>query len=160
MREFIIAATGHRPNKLGGYTKAVSDRLQTLARNVIERESPDIVMSGMALGWDQAWVEAAIDLGVPFIAAVPFNNQSDKWPRPSRKRYHQLLDKAKLVYVVSQGGYAPEKLQIRNEYMVDASHKMAALWDGSQGGTFNCIRYAVKRGKPIIQLWDEWKALK
>ena len=30
-----------------------------------------------------------------------------------------------------------------------------AFWDGSSGGTGNCVRYAGKVGKPIENLWFE-----
>ncbi|MBD2505253.1 hypothetical protein H6G83_32415 [Anabaena azotica FACHB-119] len=50
----IIAATGHRPTKLGGYSPAVLSRLTDLATAYFERISPTQVISGMALGWDTA----------------------------------------------------------------------------------------------------------
>lgn len=41
-------------------------------------------------------------------------------------------------------------MQKRNEYMVDHSDKVIAVWDGSKSGTKNCIDYAKKVGKDII----------
>ena len=32
----------------------------------------------------------------------------------------------------------------RNEYMVDLADKIIAVWDGSNGGTANCVKYAEK----------------
>lgn len=43
-----------------------------------------------------------------------------------------------------------------NEWMVDRAGRIAALWDGSWGGTFNCLNYARRRGVPIDNLWDRW----
>lgn len=51
-----------------------------------------------------------------------------------------------------QGRYNPYKLQIRNEYMVDNADVVIAVWDGSKGGTCNCVNYAKKIGKNIIQI--------
>ena len=43
-------------------------------------------------------------------------------------------------------------MQKRNEYMVDLTDKVIAVWDGSKGGTGNCVRYAEKCGKEIIRI--------
>jgi hypothetical protein len=50
-------------------------------------------------------------------------------------------------------------MQIRNEWMVDHCTHVAALWDGSPGGTGNCIRYVRKIGRPFDNLWQDWQAL-
>jgi uncharacterized phage-like protein YoqJ len=47
-------------------------------------------------------------------------------------------------------------MQRRNEWMVDRADKLVALWDGSWGGTFNCIEYARKKGVPFDNLWARW----
>jgi len=38
--------------------------------------------------------------------------------------------------------------------MVDLSDMVAAFWDGSSGGTGNCVRYALKVGKKMVQFSD------
>ena len=43
-------------------------------------------------------------------------------------------------------------MQKRNEYMVDLADVVIAVWDGSNSGTGNCIKYAQKCGKEIIQI--------
>lgn len=43
-------------------------------------------------------------------------------------------------------------MQKRNEYMVDLADRVIAVWDGSKGGTANCIKYAEKVGKEIIKI--------
>jgi len=34
---------------------------------------------------------------------------------------------------------------------------MLALWDGTRGGTFNCVRYTERVGKPIVNVWDKFQ---
>jgi hypothetical protein len=41
--------------------------------------------------------------------------------------------------------------------MVDHGTRVAALWDGSSGGTGNCIRYARRVGRPFDNLWLDWQ---
>ncbi|UVK46746.1 DUF1273 family protein [Mesorhizobium sp. AR07] len=151
----IIAATGHRPDKLGGHSEGVRRRLRSLAIDYLQAEQPDAVISGMARGWDQAIAEAAIELHLPFIAAVPFEGQAKRWPPESQAHYARLLGQAASIEIVSEFPGA-RAMQQRNEWMVDRGGKMCALWDGSMGGTFNCIRYAKKVGRPIDNLWPRW----
>ena len=148
----ITAVSGHRPPKLGGYTEKVNLRLITLAIKWLSANRPDEVISGMALGWDLAIAEAAVILGIPFIAAVPCPTQSMQWPMESRTRWDTLFLAASRVHIVSPE-YTRTCMQERNIWMVDNSTQLLALWDGSPGGTGNCIKYA--SGKlPIVNLWD------
>ncbi len=41
-------------------------------------------------------------------------------------------------------------MQVRNEYMVDRADLVLALWNGTPGGTGNCVRYARTRGVPVF----------
>lgn len=152
----IIAATGHRPTKLGGYGRATEARLAAFAEDYLTRVQPGMTVSGMALGWDMAFAQASAELGIPFIAAVPFEGQEAKWPAESQRFYRNLLLAARRVYIVSPGGYEPSKMQVRNEWMVDNATHVAALWDGSAGGTGNCVRYVEKIGRSWDNLWPEW----
>jgi len=42
----------------------------------------------------------------------------------------------------------------RNKYMVDRADEIIAVWDGSNSGTSNCINYAKKQGKPVINIYE------
>ena len=150
----IISFTGHRPNKLGGYHLPnptyihVSRQLEKL----LKEQSPEKVITGMALGVDQWAANVAILLGIPFIAAVPFAGQEKAWPDKSQRVFNKLLEKAAEVVIVSEGGYTAAKMQVRNEWMVDRADKVIAVWDGTPGGTGNCVEYAKKTGKEILRI--------
>lgn len=157
----ILAATGHRPDKLGGYCNSHAEKLYYIARDFLIAREETLrgeltIISGMALGWDTAWALAGLNLKIPLIAAVPFIGQERRWPSSAQTQYHEILDCAVEIVIVSGGGYSSEKMQIRNEWMVDHCEELIALWDGSPGGTGNCIRYACKFKKPIINLWDHY----
>ena len=159
MGGLIISATGHRLGpKLGGYDKSVFKDLVLLARHSLLISKPKKVISGMAIGWDQAVSFAAYDLSIPYIAAVPFQGQEAKWPEESQKLYRDLLSLAEHVEVVSPF-YSSRNMQVRNEWMVDRADEMLALWDGTFGGTHNCIIYAEKKGVPIRNVWSAWDRL-
>lgn len=153
----ILACTGHRPSKLGGYGEGVRERLVELASDSLGRLAPERVITGMALGWDQAVAEAAILRGLPFIAAIPFAGQEKVWPAASQERYRKMLKLAMEVAYVSPPGYAGWKMMERNKWMVYRADVILALWDGSPGGTANCVRYAESVGKKVVDVWGEWK---
>lgn len=153
----IIAATGHRPQKLGGYSRKIEERLTLFAHLVLNEMKPDLIISGMALGWDQAVVLAARRLDIPFIAAVPFKGYESRWPDHARRTFDVLLTQAAEVEYVCAEGYAAWKNQQRNEWMVDRAHKMLALWDGTPSGTAHCVAYAEQCEKPVINVWDRWR---
>jgi len=158
----IVCGTGHRPEKVGGYSADAWERLVELAsfwvRNGLDKRT-DHVISGMALGWDQALAMAAIKNNIPWSAYVPFAGQEKKWPESSVTMFHYLLDRAACVVECSEPGYAAWKMQHRNKRMVDDSDVVLALWDGSDGGTGNCIRYAKDKGSQIVNLWPVYELI-
>lgn len=152
----ILAVTGHRPDKLGGYAPDIANRLRLLAHKYLVEQKPNFVISGMALGWDQAVAGAALLAGIPLVAAVPFAGQESKWPPRARQIYRELLDAAYRVEYVSPFGYAAWKMQKRNEWMVDHANRMLALWDGTPGGTANCLAFAARNRLPVDNLWEQF----
>ena len=152
-----IAVTGHRPQKLGREWDGigpVSDYVRSLMSDLLIQKSTDDQIqgiSGMALGIDMIWAEVLISHGHPVIAAVPFKGQERVWSESAQKRYWGILNHPLVqTHYVSEGGYEPAKLQIRNQWMVDQCDLLLAFWDGSAGGTYNCITYARKRETAII----------
>jgi uncharacterized phage-like protein YoqJ len=153
----ILAGTGHRPDKLGGYSPAISARLVDLARAALLKYQPGEVVSGMALGWDTALALAAVELGIPLTAAVPFEGQERRWRPEQQELFHAILARATTVIIVSPGGYAAWKMQVRNEWMVDRATGVLALWNGISGGTGNCVEYARRRQVKVLNLWSAWE---
>ena len=161
----ILAGTGHRPDKLGGNSSKAFYRLCQFAHQELQQQKPDEVITGMALGWDMALADACRDLSIPFTVAVPFNGQELHWSKIDQKLYWNLLAYAvKIVYTdenkrkPSPPGYAVWKFQKRNEWMVDHCNRVIALWDGTSGGTANCVNYAKKIHKPVINVWRSWES--
>ena len=152
----ILTGTGHRPNKIGGYGVDIARHMELLAEECLVELKPDVVISGMALGWDQALAFAAHHQKIDWWAYVPFKNQDKMWPEKSKQVYAQLLLLANRVVIVCDGEYAPWKMQKRNEAMIDQCDTVLALWNGSGGGTANCVAYANKIGRPIINVWEKW----
>ncbi len=145
----ILGITGHRPASpgMGGYNipNPTYEKIYKALTEKIKELNPEKIISGMALGTDQWAACVAIDLGIPFIAAVPFEGQDSQWPTESRQKFRELLSQAIEVVVVSPGSYAPEKMHLRDRWIVDNSDQLLGVWNGfRQGGTFGTLRYAEK----------------
>jgi len=152
----IVCATGHRPNKLGGYSDEAFDRLVKVMGVWLKENKPDIAVSGMALGVDQAFAVAAIRLKIPVHAYVPCKNHSSRWPEKSQKLYDKILGRCDVVKFITDGEYTNSCMQLRNIAMVDAADLVLAVWDGTAGGTGNCVKYAESKEKKITNLYQNW----
>jgi uncharacterized phage-like protein YoqJ len=147
----IVAFTGHRPDKLGGY-KIPNDtyiRVYQKIESALKELKPEKVITGMALGVDQWAAAIAYKMKIPFLAAIPFEKQESKWPEQSQQAYRLLRKLATEEVIVCPGGYSADKMQTRNKWMVDHCDKLIAIFDGSKGGTGNCVDYAKSISKEI-----------
>ena len=166
-----LVITGHRPDKMGGYEKGFLKFAVSLAMDKIRDKMPTVVIAGMALGWDLACAIATIklrdeeEMPVELWAYVPFQGQEEsKWKDAWMVEYQKALAKANHVVYVNDAvpadkGQAVRWLQERNERMIDDGDKVLALHNGTKGGTYNCIQYANKMGRPVHNVWPQWAVL-
>jgi uncharacterized phage-like protein YoqJ len=146
--------TGHRPNKLYGYDRNNAGNLQLCfaIRDAVKylhlTHGIDTFISGMALGWD---IWAALEVlelketyPIKLICVIPCKGHSDKFQNFDKLLYNVIISKADYIHNVTGIKYFPQCMQIRNEWMVNNSNGQIAGWDGTKGGTFNCIQYANK----------------
>lgn len=158
----IVGVTGHRPDKLGGYytPNAVYNAVMAGLDKALAELKPSCVITGMAIGVDQWMAELCHNRGIPYVAAIPHTGQEEIWPPQAKAKYNYLVSHANAAYVISPGPYTPQKMHIRNRWMVDSAQAVIAVWNGSQGGTAACVGYAQACAKPIhwVQLPPEiWK---
>lgn len=158
-KAFKICVTGHRPNKMYGYN--LQDvrwiKLKELFKKILVENSCTEAITGMALGVDTVFALAVIELknsgyDIKLHCAIPCKNHSSKWINESVELYNKILKKADIVKLVSDEEYKPWLMQRRNEYMVDLADMVIAVWDGTSGGTENCVKYADKIGKSIMRI--------
>jgi len=161
-----LAFTGHRPSKLGSDYELKSPLIHNIKTEIINKVDiikPDMFVVGMALGIDTLAALIAIEKHIPFTAAIPFVGQEKAWPIPSRMKYYEILKQAAHIHIcdIRRGGsyheylkypptsYSAQKMDDRNHWMVDNCNKLIAVWDGTPGGTANCVRYAQRPGHQV-----------
>lgn len=187
--ELIIAFTGHRPDKIGGYGRinpAYQEKTVELLDTIGIRKIR-WAYDGLAQGYDWEALKACFRLGIPIVGCKPSESQHTVWPERAQRLYRAFLTQirdggGKLVTIqtcvnkptVGESNYWASKSglieaymkatsarhaaallnELRNQYMVDSAGLVIACWDGSNGGTRNCIRYAEKVGVPWINIFD------
>ncbi|MDL5612196.1 SLOG family protein [Bacillus halotolerans] len=166
LRKKTVCFTGHRPNKLGGYDMKnptmlkLKDKLLEVIEELIIKEEKSRFITGGALGTDQAacWCVHIIKKKYPHIKniiATPFKEQDKVWSADQKMWYKRMLDVADEIINVEEldkykvsgdkpGEFSPAKMQKRNEYMIDHSEAIVAVYDGTKSGTRNCLNYAKK----------------
>ena len=153
-----VAITGHRPTYFPcGYNEQDPWILNLRERlsGWLKVNDVELMIDGMALGFDQIAVEEAIKLKIPFDAYIPFKGQGKNWPLKSREKYNNLLGYARRSVLVSEE-YSNEAFFKRDERMVDDCDLVLALWnpEAQKGGTFHTVSYAKSKGKEIVNFWE------
>lgn len=113
---------------------------------------PSLCISGLALGFDLDLAYVSLEMDIPLLGAIPFIGQESRWPADSQKFYRDIVERCSQTVIVSPGEYSGYKMQVRNEWMVDNCDLLIAAWDGSVGGTGNCVRYAEKVGRTMDRI--------
>ena len=136
-----------------------------------------VVITGGALGVDTDAAREAYKMGLRFVVAAPCRNQDRPWPPERQEKYALMcgLTSAELaeslvmgnlyhdqdypnaaveggVVYVYDGPYNRTCMQVRNQWMVDHCDALVAIWDGSSGGTENCVNYAKDQGVPMVRI--------
>ena len=144
--------TGHRLQKL---TRPVDDIKVDLENEILQAiaDGYRTFITGMARGTDIWAGKIVIRLkdrfpDIRLIAAIPFPSFYEGWDAAWREKYEKLLSAADLVKIISEE-YRDNVYQQRNEWMVDHSSRVIAVYDGSAGGTRNTIRYARSSGVSV-----------
>ncbi len=165
----IIGVTGHRPPALGNlwhprqWAPAVEFFRDYFA--MMSGSGPITVVSGMAQGADLIFAAGALaakKTGAPveLVAAVPYPAQratikialAQAW-------YDAALAKAERVVYVSErdpvgSGEANSMLRARNEWVVEHTERVWAIWDGRcSGGTYNTVLHARLHGREVDNHW-------
>lgn len=143
----VVGVTGHRVLEHPIYV--VKARLRKLFSNKLK---PSLVITGMAIGFDQVVADFCMENNIPFLAAVPFVGQESLWLDPVKASYRNLLDHATEVVVVNTGEYEPWKLMARNQWIVDRSDALVEYLLHEHGGTWDCHNRIVTTGKPVYNI--------
>jgi len=134
-----IAVFGVQPTLLGGYddnptSKDIKRRISELlsAKRLMY---PDLeVTTGLRLGVETLAAEAAGDLGIPYVAVLPFPDPDTRWSPDSRARFKRMLGGAARVVTLEKASprsarLAGQSLSRRNTWMAGDADEAIVVWD-------------------------------
>ena len=156
--------TGYRPEKFPFPLSADNQNFKQFEQHLLEAifalcaAGCDVFYCGGARGFDMLAGETVLLLKkrrpVKLIMALPFPTQSAKWNESEKERYNLLLNSAdEIIYLENE--YRKWAFQKRNKFMVDNSDIVLTFCDGKSGGTANTVKYALSKGRRIINLASE-----
>ncbi len=150
IRANTVCVSGHRSVEKDLDIK----KLKTVFERLIEK-GIDTFLIGMAVGFDtlcfQILEKIRKEKEIKIIACVPCPSQADRFSFWQKREYNRLLSVADEKVVLS-GEYTPSCMQKRNMYMVDNSSCVICYLNKNKGGTFNTVKYAEKKGVPVINM--------
>lgn len=147
-----VCFTGHRPEKLTRPEWMIRSELESSIEHAVD-DGLNVFISGMSRGVD-LWAADIVlrlrDSGKPvrLICAIPFEGFENSWEQAWKRLYSKTMHSADFVKFVCPK-YSHSCFQIRNEWMVDHSTKVIAVFNGEKGGTKNTIDYANIMGVDI-----------
>lgn len=155
MRLHRCCFTGHRPEKLRRTEREIRNDLEREIRKAVH-DGLNVFISGMAMGVDIDAAEIVLQIraeGYPvrLICASPYPGFEQSWNQNWQVRYGAVMAAADLVRYICPR-YSRECFQIRNEWMVNHSSRVIAVFNGRPSGTKNTIDYALRQGVPVIQI--------
>lgn len=161
--ENSLCFTGHRPKKLPSYdyrhpqNMKMLLKLKALIERFIIKRNVHTFISGMALGIDIWSAQIVLSLKkkyphIKLVCAIPCKEQYKLWRENDVEIYHDILSQTDYVHYVSEEPYTHWCMNKRNEWMVDKSNFVLSIWDGTKGGTGNCVKYALKKQRSIINI--------
>ncbi len=156
----ICCITGHRPQGFPFPRDEAHEHciqykellLQSIEKLILN--GYDTFITGMADGADLDFAVCVLHhkKRYPHIileAALPYPARPTKRPHPPTEKRASILTLCDRVHEVSPY-YHTGCMQKRNVFMVDKSDLILAVWNGiEKGGTWNTIRYARQKNKPI-----------
>ena len=159
MKEQTCCFTGHR-NIPADQLQEIVARTEVNVRELI-RGGYRCFMVGGAVGYDTLVAELLFRLrdterlGIRVILAYPFNGYTAHWSEVQKATYARLLplydERICVAAAASRGAY----LQ-RDRYMADASSACIAYCTRQTGGTAYTVRYATKKGVPVINVAEDF----
>lgn len=170
MKKFAACCfTGHRPEKMGYSLQEPNPRKYALESRLaatvsgMAQKGVTTFYCGCARGFDLLAALSVLEYKkensqIKLVCVIPFEDMGQSWTGHWKNTLEKVLSQSDETVVVSKI-YTPWSYDERNRYMVDRSDAVITCWDGEKGGTENTLKYAKKKGIPILNISKDYAEL-
>ena len=149
--------TGHRPDKKELGEKEIKSLLEKAIDDAIA-DGHVTFITGMAMGTDIWAAEIVLERkkanrDLHLICALPHPNFEGRRSTTEKMRFNKIIKKADIVKEINDH-YFTGCYQVRNEWMVDRSNLVIAVFNGQKSGTKNTVDYAKSKGIRVTNVLD------
>lgn len=149
LRKHRCCFTGHRPDKMDHGEKEIKPLLEKAIDEAIENGYVTFI-TGMAEGVDIWAAEIVLERkkknpNLHLICALPHPGFEKRRSMTEKMRFNRIIKNADLVKQINDH-YFTGCYQIRNEWMVDHSSFVIAVFNSQKSGTKNTVDYAKRKG--------------
>ena len=147
--------TGHRPDKMEFGEKEIKPLLEKAIDDAIA-EGYVTFITGMAMGTDIWAAEIVLERkkknnDLHLICALPHPNFEIRRSITEKMRFNKIIKNADLVKEINNH-YFTGCYQARNEWRVDRSHLVIAVFNRQKSGTKNTVDYAKRKGINVVNV--------
>jgi uncharacterized phage-like protein YoqJ len=172
---YKVMITGHR----NLFKRSYYDELEKQIIKLKHEHKDLVLITGMALGVDQAFCEIGLKYNIPVRAYLPFYSQTQEWVYDQVKKYLDMLLKCECAVVTSSGtvykntndlvnaivhhkstiepqSWSPSNMsaayRVRNQEMVNDCDEAVIVMkpDNQYSGTAQTLRMLDKALKPYV----------
>ena len=159
MKKETCCFTGHRKIRKEDEA-AIRAKIREQVLPLLEQRVSAFMVGG-AMGFDMLAAETLLDMRekegkeLRLVSALPFLQWRENWPREAVVREDRILQGSDEI-LISAGSYSRQSYLHRDRRMVDASCVCVAYCTRRGGGTAYTVRYAIRRGVPVVNIadWD------
>ena len=149
--------TGHRPDKMELGEKEIKPLLEKAIDDAIT-DGYVTFITGMAMGTDIWAAEIVLERkkrnkDLHLICALPHPNFESRRSITEKMRFSKIIKNADLVKEINDH-YFTGCYQVRNEWMVDRSNLVIAVFNGQKSGTKNTVDYAKREDIKVVNMLD------
>ena len=150
-KNITAAFSGHRH-----YDGCADERLYTRLEGLYAQGYRRF-LSGMAWGFDLAAAEQVIKLrechhDVELVVVEPYADFRKLFHGADARRYDAIVEGATQRVVVGED-VGRENFFLRNQYLVEQASCLIAWWNGEKGGTAYTVKYALREGVAVENLY-------
>lgn len=157
-QSFRVAVTGHWSLGDAATVAFVTQAFAALLAQLL-RDHPEgvVALSGLALGADTLFAEAALAQGIPLEACIANSAVIEKYqPGPERDQHFRLRARSRLVHELPFTERSAESYVALGRWLVDNSDLLIAAWNGEApakpGGTGDVVAMALAVGRPVLHI--------